>query len=197
VEEVVGRSGKAVSLEVLSERGRLTQLVVWTGEWAEAGTRCATLLGSGGTVQRVKGLCSEVGEPELGGLGRYLVEADASIERTRLLGVACRGRGLSGMARGRGLLTGDVAVGGMFTSFEVLEHGVWNERRARRALEALDAGIVEVKTRGKAVDPDAVAGAMRGKGDRALTLFVLRVGEKMEMMVTTRVAGAAQAEGSS
>ena len=51
-----------------------------------------------------------------------------------------------------------------------------------------DAGMVEVKTRGKAVDPDRVQSDLRGDGDTTYTVFILRFDRQVRALVTRRVA---------
>jgi hypothetical protein len=62
----------------------------------------------------------------------------------------------------------------------------WRLSRVRECLASLDAGVVEVKTRGGAVEPDAAQRALRGPGQRGLTVFVLRFGRRVEAIVTER-----------
>lgn len=72
-------------------------------------------------------------------------------------------------------------------AFEVLAEMAWEPRRVKAWLRSHEAGIVEVKTRGKAVDPDRVQQELRGTGDRMYTLFVLRTGTAVRAVITARV----------
>jgi hypothetical protein len=74
----------------------------------------------------------------------------------------------------------------MFTAFGVLAHMPWIEKNVRAWLKEHDGGIVEVKTRGRAVDPDLVQKHLRGTGGQAYTVFVLRLGRAIEAFVTSR-----------
>jgi len=55
----------------------------------------------------------------------------------------------------------------------------------------LGAGVVEVKTRGGAVDPDRAQRRLRGPGETPFTVFVLRWDRQIIAMVTRRLADAA------
>jgi len=84
------------------------------------------------------------------------------------------------MAAGLGLLTGLSAVPApWFTSYEVLESMPWRPRKVAAWLARRDAGLVEVKTRGGAVNPEEARKKLRGKGGRPFIVFVLRLGRKL------------------
>lgn len=174
--------------EVLSERGQLTQALVWVGDWAvgREGWRTATMLGEHAAC--VEGAPDEVGEPEVGELSRYLVEADAAIERCGLLGVVAREQDLRTLASGLGLLTGEQVVkDARFQPFEVCGSFAWNERAIRLWLKEHDAGVVEVKTRAGVVNTDEVQKTLRGEGSVVYTVFVIRIGSIVRAVVTRRV----------
>ena len=87
-----------------------------------------------------------------------------------------------------GLLASDTLVESPWlTAFEVLDDMPWHERRVKDALDGLGVGIVEVKTRGKAVDPDVVQKSLRGTGEAKLTVFVLRFDRAIRAIIARRV----------
>jgi hypothetical protein len=95
--------------------------------------------------------------------------------------------GLVEIHPGLGLLGGDAKVQTPWLrGFEVLDVLPWREGKVRQTLRAMDAGIVEVKTRGRAVDPDHTQQSLRGRGHRPLTVFVLRLGKVVKAVVTCR-----------
>jgi hypothetical protein len=185
-------------LEIVSENGRLAQCVVWIDvPFIGREPRHATLL---------RGLPDEPCEVRaartvsIAGTGlepvpsvaecaplRWVFEPDDAVERAGLLGVLCERVGAPMLHAQVGLLTSDAMVESPWlTGFEVLDAMPWHERRVKGALDALGAGIVEVKTRGKAVDPDVVQRGLRGRGDRALTVFVLRFGRGVRAIIARR-----------
>ena len=89
------------------------------------------------------------------------------------------------MAVGLGLLTGlSAAPAPWFTSYEVLESMPWRPRRVAAWLARRDAGLVEVKTRGGAVNPEEARKKLRGKGGRPFIVFVLRAGSSSRLSVS-------------
>ncbi|MEM1330286.1 MAG: class I SAM-dependent methyltransferase [Planctomycetota bacterium] len=179
-------------IEILSEHGSLTQAVAWTGLLRSTSGARATLLSDSGTV-------TFVGEPEHwgtapvqdAGIGPWLYEPDPSLERAGLLAAFCREHTLATVHPGLGVLHGEPGLESPWlTSFEVLESLPWQPKRVRAALAAQGAGIVEVKTRGKAIDPDAEQKRLRGDGPHTLTVFVLRLGDRREAFITRRTASA-------
>lgn len=171
-------------VELISEHGRLTQAVLWHGRLAwHRDQRTATKLPDG--VQLTGMPSGHL--PSAREIGRYLYVADPAAERAALLGLLCERHAVSELHPGLGILTGDQWTDTPWLrSFEIVESGPWRVRSVKRQLFKLDAGVVEVKTRGKAVDPDVAQRQLRGEGDQRLTVFVLRMGQSLVALVTRR-----------
>lgn len=175
-------------IEFISEAGRLVQAVLWTGRLSTPHSRTATLLVDGQTHT----LAGEPDEPGLAQPGRYLFTVDPAAERAGLL----HRLGLPAIHPRLGLLTADrpidtPAVRPWLTGFELLAelpYSAKNPKKIKAWLADHDAGIVEVKTRGKAVDPDTVQRTLRGRGDTPYTLFVLRFDQRLACLVTRRLS---------
>lgn len=181
-----------LELEIISERGRLTQGIAWIGAMA-VHERSATLLDADGP-----GLATHmlVGTPDrpppVGPMGRFVFEPDDSVERAGLLAELCTRLNARMPHAAAGLLTTDtLVVHPMLAGFEVLDVGPWNPRRVREVLGGLDAGIIEVKARGGVVDPDRVQTELRGGGSVTLTVFVVRFGDQIRAIVSRRLKRAA------
>jgi len=67
--------------------------------------------------------------------------------------------------------------------FEVLDQLVFDERRLRHALSALDCGPLEVLVRGVRVDPDALRKRLRLRGSRSLSVVIARIGARSSSRV--------------
>lgn len=180
----------------LSEAGRLTQGVHLSGAWARGdGVRTAVLIPdarrAGEGVVEMSGRPEAEGWPAVAGeLGAWVYAVDVAAERARLWARLCAQTGtmLAG-SPGAGLLTSDTrAASPWLTAFRVVERMVWNRKRVKGVLAGLGAGIVEVKTRGRVIDADAEQGALRGKGERSMTVFVQRLfeGGMVEAVVCER-----------
>lgn len=181
---VDGQSLPPGELEIISEHGRLTQAVLWTGQAAPEGSqaRRATMVGSDG------GVYSLAGDPdrpyEANPVGAWLHTFDPAVERADLVHLLVDETGLNMVHPGTGLLTGDAPSASPWVrSFRVVEDMPWNIKALRARLRELDAGIVTVKTRAQMVDPDRLARDLRGKGPRDLVVFALKLGEKPHAII--------------
>jgi len=167
--------------EFISERGRLTQAVLWTGALAECEAHHrATMLPGRETIAG-----APMSAPTTPNDDAWLFTTDPALERARLVGHLARRHGLRALDNpATGLLTGPDHIDDPWvTAYRRIERMPWNLKRVRTWLAARGAGIVTVKTRGGAVDPDRVASALRGPGDTPLVVFVQRIGRGVEALV--------------
>lgn len=171
-------------LEFISERGSLTQCVLWTGPFARH-ERSATRIDGAGT-HTLAGP-PDAGPPPVAAIDRFVHEIAPSVERARLLNLLCERTGAPMIHAQLGLLTSaGVIAHPMLTAFEVLADMPWNLKRCRAELTRLDMGIVEVKTRGKVVDTDAVQKQLRGDGATPLVAFILRFDHALRCIIARR-----------
>ncbi len=173
-------------LEVISESGKLTQAVLWVGQLAETPRR-ATLLDREGNI--VVQLTGHPGRPsQETAIGQYIHTVDPSVERADLMEVLLDETGLDLVHPGTGLLTGSSAsTHPMTTAFAVVETMPWHHTHVREKLRALDAGIVEVKSRGQIIDTDEVQRSLRSTGEHLFCVFVLPIGQTATAIITQRV----------
>jgi hypothetical protein len=179
-------------LEFIGDRDGLVQQVLWSGALAEhPGMRTATRVDLGLTASGAAGTPVDVAPRAL----RVLLEPDAALERARLLGAAAGRLGAAELAAGLGILVADRAPApgspdaAWFGCFEVLEELPAREDAVAGWLAARGAGIVTVRTRGGACDPDRWQRALRGPGDVPFDVFVLRVGERRRAYAVRRIDG--------
>ena len=180
----------SAEVEFISEAGRLVQAVLWTGRLAHPETpRSATLLIDGQT-HTLTGRPGTPGvDPPIAPAGRYLFTVDPAVERAGLMHTI----GLPLIHPRLGLFTADTptpAARPWLTGFELLAELPWHTRDPRQVrawLAEHNAGIVEIKTRGKAVNPDAVQKQLRGTGRTPYTVFVLRFDQRLAALVTRRL----------
>jgi len=179
-------------VEFISDDGQLVQQVLWSGTLAaHAGRRTATRLGADGahTVSGVPQVPPPTERP--GAFGAAILVPDPALERARLLGTMAAAHALAEPAPGLGVLTAagvpahaDVAA--WFERFAIVEELPAREPTVAAWLAARGAGIVTVRTRGGACDPDEWQRALRGPGDAPWTVFVLRVGEARRAFAVRR-----------
>lgn len=169
-------------LEIISESGRLTQAVLWTGRAAQH-ERSATLLAADGSTHHL------AGQPQrpfdTAPVGAWVHTFDPAVERADLVGMLLEQTGLALVHPGTGLLTSDDPSDSPWVrSFRVVESMPWNFKGVRARLRELDAGEVTVKTRGGLVEPDRLSRELRGKSGRPLVLFALRLGDQPVAVIT-------------
>lgn len=171
-------------IEIISEHGSLVQAVLWTGDLAQCARR-ATLLPEGLEVAATEDEVWE--EPPQTEIKKFVMTFDASVERLGLMAMLCNQLDVACIHPQAGLLTSDeLTTTPWIKSFEVLADLPWKIKPLKAALRKLDAGIVEVKTRAKLVNPDLLQKQLRGKGDQLLTVFILRFGKQSRAIVTKR-----------
>ncbi|MEN1704754.1 MAG: hypothetical protein AAGJ54_04485 [Planctomycetota bacterium] len=177
--------GVGGEVEYVSLRGRMSQAVWWTGGLAaDGGLVRATMIGDAG-VETIAGLPAPA--DAVSPLEDWLYAVDPAAERAGLLGQLAESIGVGVLHPKLGVLTSAARVESPWlTAFRVLERLPWRVDRVREAVASLGGGIVEVKTRGGAVDSDRAQLDLRCEGDRTLTVFVLRFGSKVEAIVTER-----------
>lgn len=172
-------------LEFISEHGTLVQAVLWSGGLVQhARQRTATKLPSGATFT------AEPDQPiTVDNFKRYVYTIDPAIERSGLLGALVEATGLPALHPKVGLLTGTELMNNpwLTAAFEVIEFMPWRLSRVRRWLREHHGGIVEVKTRGRVVNPDEIQKRLRGGGDLHYTVFVLRFDREVYAIVTRRI----------
>ena len=173
-------------LEYVSENGRMVQGIAWTGGLAKH-ERSATMV----REEKVVTLTGEASDDLWGYVrdeGRYLFAVDPAVERAKLMGRLADELGVGIVHPQLGLYSGDrVIESDWVRGFEMLEVLPWKEGRVKGWLKERDGGIVEVKTRGKVVNPDVVQPRLSGKGENAFTVFVLRKDKSVVCYITKRL----------
>ena len=185
-----GALGATCEREFIADGWQLVQQVAWTGELSgDPGSTRATRVDLG---------CSTAGQPraELPAAarpGRALLVPHPALERARLVAHACEDLAAAELAPGLGLLTGDrVALPAKhapwFEPWEIVESMPARERDMARWIAARGGGIVTVRTRGGACDPDRWQAALRGPGSDPMDVFVLREGHALRAYAVRRIA---------
>jgi hypothetical protein len=178
-------------LEFISDQGRLVQAVLWTkalasGDEPTAPTRRATRLNEAGSAVTLAG---QPAPPPIGPVGRYLFTIDPAVERAGLIHALCDEASLIAPHSKLGLLTGDHPTDSPWlVGFELVAQMPWRLKRVRQWLGEHDGGLVEVKTRGQAIDPDRAQKQLRGNGDTPYTIFILRWDQTRIALITRRLS---------
>ncbi|MEM8739215.1 MAG: hypothetical protein AAGG38_12170, partial [Planctomycetota bacterium] len=125
--------------------------------------------------------------PAIAPADRFLFTVDPAVERARLL----HRIPLPLVHPQLGLFTGPQPLDHPFlTPFRLLAELPFhpqNPRKLKAWLRDHDAGLVEIKTRGKAVNPDPLQTQLRGPGQTPYTLFILRWDRALRAHITQRL----------
>jgi hypothetical protein len=169
----VRRLGLDGEIEVTSYRGSVREACLWSAGLAQPGvTRRANVLDRGEQLTD-----ADPDDCPVRPVGRWIVDPDGAVVRAGLVRHYGARHGLWQLDPDIAYLSGDrlpAAVRG----FEVLEQLVFDERRLRQALSALDCASLEVLVRGVRVDPDALRKRMRLRGGRPLSVVITRIGAR-------------------
>ncbi len=167
----VRRLGFDGEIEVTSYRGSVREACLWSAGLAQPGVRRrASVLDRGEQITD-----TEPDDCPVRQAGRWIVDPDGAVVRAGLVRHYGARHGLWQLDPDIAYLSGD-RLPSAVRGFEVLEQLVFDERRLRQALSALDCGALEVLVRGVQVDPDALRRRMRPRGSRSLTAVITRIG---------------------
>nr|WP_207547816.1 class I SAM-dependent methyltransferase [Mycobacterium mantenii] len=169
----VRRLGFAGEIEVTSYRGSVREACLWSAGLARPGVgRRATLLDRGEQLTD-----TDADDCPVRPVGRWIVDPDGAVVRAGLVRHYGALHGLWQLDPDIAYLSGD-RLPAADRGFEVLDQLVFDERRLRQALAALDCGSLEVLVRGVRVDPDALRRRMRLRGSRSLSVVIARIGAR-------------------
>jgi hypothetical protein len=164
----------AAEAEWISDGGDVKEAVLWfdgRGDRVRPGGRRATLLPSGATLVG-RGLP----DPQVRPVGRYLYEPDGAVIRAHL--VAEVAEELDG-----GLVDPTIAyvtADGLrptpyATAYEITDVLPFGLKRLKALVRERGIGVLTVKKRGSAVDPEDLRRRVRPQGPHSATVFLTRV----------------------
>jgi len=160
----------SLEVEVVSLHGDVKEAVLWGGSLRRGHRRTATLLPSGAALAS-----AQVPPPEVRPSGRYVLDPDGAVVRAHLVAELAEQLGGWLLDPTIAYVSADEAVptpfGRWYEVHEVLPFGV---KRLRERLRALDAGVLVVKKRGTAVEPEELRRRMDLSGSREVTVVLTR-----------------------
>ncbi len=171
-------------IEYIEEKNHLVQGAVWFGSLAQrTGETTATSIKLGETFSGSR-------EPPTfsTNINAWILEPNVALERAGLHGTIGNNLGATELAPGIGLLTtGENPLSPWFTSFEVLASTSLRLEKVADVLRDLNCTQVEVKTRGKVVDPNQWQKKLnKNASGPLLTIFALRLGKKRVALIARR-----------
>jgi hypothetical protein len=169
--------------EWVSDRGDVKEAALWFG--TEPGAVRATLLPGGSWL----GTSAPLPDPEVRPVGRYLYEPDGAVIRAHLVAEVAR-------EVGGGLIDGTIAYitadelrpTPYATAYEIGDVLPFGLKRLKALLREREVGVLTVKKRGSAVEPEELRRRVRPQGPNAATVFLTRVAGAPSMLLGQPVA---------
>ncbi|KUN98918.1 class I SAM-dependent methyltransferase [Streptomyces caeruleatus] len=167
--------------EWISDRGDVKEAVLWFGTdsgIAPGAVRATLLPGPRSLLSR------GLPDPEVRPVGRYLYEPDGAVIRAHL--VAEVAEDLNG-----GLIDPTIAYvtadephdTPYATAYEITDQLPFNVKKLRALLREREVGVLTVKKRGSAVEPEELRKKVKPQGPHAATVFLTRVAGAPTMLV--------------
>ncbi|MFE4450444.1 methyltransferase domain-containing protein [Streptomyces sp. NPDC056796] len=175
--EAIGPQAEA---EWISDGGDVKEAVLWFGEGFTPGAFRATLLPSRTTLTSDGPLPA----PPVGPVGRYLYEPDGAVIRAHLVARVverCDGRLVDETIA---YVTSDTAYSSDETAaYEITDQMPFNMKKLKALLRERQVGVLTVKKRGSAVEPEELRRKMKLQGPHAATVFLTRVAGAPTMLI--------------
>ena len=173
-----------LEVELVSLSGEVKEAVLWGGAARRGHRRTATVLPAGATLADSGAPVPGVRPP-----GRFLLEPDGAVVRAHLVAEVAELVGGWLLDATIAYVAADAIVPTPFgTWFEVLESLSFGLKPLRERLRAYDAGMLVVKKRGTAVEPDVLRRQLKLTGSREVTVVLTRSAGRQIAMVVRRVA---------
>ncbi|GAB2535835.1 THUMP-like domain-containing protein [Brachybacterium huguangmaarense] len=179
----------------ISWHGQVLEADCWFGPLAAPGVRRSALVVGPGGAARLTDADGAVDDPDPGPLGAYLHEPDGAVIRAGLIGRLARDLGARTIDPTIAYLTSDAlpedASGPaaealrFVQSYEVLDVLPFSLKRLTSYLRERGIGVLEIKKRGTAVEPDELRRRLRPRrfGDGSATVILTRVAGEQSAII--------------
>ncbi|MEU8645818.1 class I SAM-dependent methyltransferase [Streptomyces sp. NPDC048674] len=163
--------------EWISDGGDVKEAVLWFG--TEPGLVRATLL-PGPRALRGRGLP----DPAVRTVGRYLYEPDGAVIRAHLVAEVAEDLDGGLVDETIAYVTADELRPTPYASaYEITDRLPFNVKRLKALLREREVGVLTVKKRGSAVEPEELRRKVKPQGPRSATVFLTRVAGAPTMLV--------------
>ncbi|WP_240656672.1 methyltransferase domain-containing protein [Streptomyces sp. V2] len=164
--------------EWISDGGDVKEAVVWFG--TTPGAVRATLLPEGDTL-----LGAGLPNPSVRPVGRYLYEPDGAVIRAHLVADVAAGLDGGGLIDETiAYVTSDELRPTPYASaYEITDQLPFNVKKLRALLREREVGVLTVKKRGSAVEPEELRKKVKLAGPNSATVFLTRVAGAPVMLV--------------
>jgi|TARA_B100000959_G_scaffold247498_1_gene273815 hypothetical protein len=175
-----------LELEYIEERGRVVQCAIWFGSLAQnAEAVTATSMTLGKSVSGVPDFSTFTKN-----FAGWIMEPNPALERSGLHCNVAQELGALELAPNLGLFCiKEQRNSEWFQQFEILDTTPLRIEKVKDALAKFKCTQVEVKTRGKTINPNQWQNTLSSKSfGELLTVFALRLGKKRVAIITRRLA---------
>ncbi|MFI5996435.1 methyltransferase domain-containing protein [Streptomyces sp. NPDC051362] len=163
--------------EWISDGGDVKEAVLWFG--TEPGLVRATLL-PGPRALRGRGLP----DPAVRTVGRYLYEPDGAVIRAHLVAEVAEDLDGGLVDETIAYVTADELRPTPYASaYEITDRLPFNVKKLKALLREREVGVLTVKKRGSAVEPEELRRKVKPQGPRSATVFLTRVAGAPSMLV--------------
>lgn len=169
--------------EWISDHGDVKEAVLWFG--TAPGTVRATLLPGPRTLHTADPLP----DPEAGPVGRYLYEPDGAVIRAHL--VAEVAEQLAGRLIDPTIayITADELRATPYaTAYEITDVLPFGLKKLKALLREREVGVLTVKKRGSAIEPEELRKKVKPQGPHSATVFLTRVAGAPSMLIGSPVS---------
>ncbi|MGW1715837.1 THUMP-like domain-containing protein [Streptomyces sp. NPDC002156] len=174
-EAIPGEAGA----EWISDGGDVKEAVLWFGAEPGGGSVRATLL-PGPRVLVGRGLP----DPQVRSVGRYLYEPDGAVIRAHLVAEVAEEVGGGLVDETIAYVTGDELRANSFASaYEITDQLPFGVKKLKAVLRERGVGVLTVKKRGSAVEPEELRKKMKLSGPHSATVFLTRVAGAPTMLI--------------
>ncbi|WP_328968952.1 THUMP-like domain-containing protein [Streptomyces sp. NBC_00239] len=164
--------------EWISDGGDVKEAVLWFG--TAPGTIRATLLPQGVSLAT----SDPLPDPEPGPVGRYLYEPDGAVIRAHLVAEAAaelEGRLIDPTIA---YITADTLRPTPYaTAYEITDVLPFNLKKLKALLREREVGVLTVKKRGSAIEPEELRRKVKLQGRNSATVFLTRVAGAPSMLI--------------
>ncbi|WP_193104871.1 class I SAM-dependent methyltransferase [Brachybacterium sp. FME24] len=186
-----------VETQWLSFHGQVLEATAWFGPLARAGVASSAVLIDRAGAHRLDHGPEAPGDPEPGTLGDHLYEPDGAVIRANLIGRLAEDLGAHTIDPTIAYLTGDRHVRTPFArGYSVRDVMPFGLKRLTAYLREHRLGVLEIKKRGTAVEPDDLRRKLRPRrfGDESATLILTRIAGEQSIIIASPHGAAAAPE---
>lgn len=163
--------------EWISDGGDVKEAVLWFG--TEPGAVRATLLPGPRTL-----LGRGLPDPSVRPPGPYLYEPDGAVIRAHLVAEVAAGLDGGLLDPHIAYITADTLRPTPYaTAYEITDHLPFNVKKLKALVREREIGVLTVKKRGSAVEPEELRRKVRPQGPHSATVFLTRIADAPTMLI--------------